>query len=319
MSAPEVAAPGYRRIVLPLPYALSSVNAYLVEGSDATAIVDCGLHTADGERALREGLASLTVREAFVTHLHPDHIGMAGWLERSGARVHMHGPEVDAAAAMWFSGSGRIDTATDWFTRHGMPTDVLGDMREAWLDGQRSVDPLVDVVRVADGATVLLAGRRFRVVWTPGHTDHHAVLYDEDERVLVAGDCVLPKITPNIGWYPFSRDDPLGDFLASLEKLATLDVRRVLPAHGRPFDDLRGRVDEIRAHHQVRLDAVREALSTGPIDAYRVARQLFPLLRSAHEERFAHAEVLAHLRYLEKQGEVRQSEGTPVRWEFVRH
>jgi len=315
------AGPGYQRIALPLPFALRSVNAYAVEG-DRLGIVDCGLHTSDGERAFVAGLRELgrergDVRDVFVTHLHPDHIGMAGWLESAGARVHMHAPEADAARAMWFDGAARRDEARAWLLANGMPLPVIEGMAEAWLEAQRHVDRVERIDAIRDGAVLDLAGRRLRLIWTPGHTDYHAVLYDERERILVGGDHVLPRITPNIGLYPWGRDDPLGDFLGSLAKVATLDVVRVLPAHGDPFDDLRGRAGAIAAHHLARLDAIREALAGGPKDAYVVARRLFPVLRSAHEERFAHAEVLAHLRYLERRAQVMSEATTPVRWALM--
>jgi glyoxylase-like metal-dependent hydrolase (beta-lactamase superfamily II) len=236
-----------------------------VEG-DGLAVVDTGLHTRHGEQALRDGLAALgrhprDVRDVFVTHLHPDHIGMAGLLEVAGARVHLHAPEAEAARRLWFAGRERVDDAVRWFRANGMPEPVLDGMAEAWLGAGERVDRIARIHEEPDGADLALAGRRFRLIWTPGHTDYHAVLYDAAERILVAGDHVLPRITPNVGLYPSSRDDPLADFLASLRRVATLDVRLVLPAHGDPFDDLPGRVEALLAHHRARLEAVREALA----------------------------------------------------------
>src|SRR5207237_9390065 len=104
-----------------------------------------------------------------------------------------------------------------------------------------------------------LGGPGRSLKWTPGHTDYHAVLVDEPERILFSGDHVLPRITSNVGLYPYSRDNPLGDFLDALRAVRTLPVTRVLPAHGDPFDDLPGRVDQILAHHEDRLRATLEA------------------------------------------------------------
>ncbi|MDQ2912110.1 MAG: MBL fold metallo-hydrolase, partial [Chloroflexota bacterium] len=139
----------------------------------------------------------------------------------------------------------------------------------------------------------------------------------EPERILFSGDHVLPRITSNVGLYPYSRDDPLGDFLGALRAVRTLPVTRVLPAHGDPFDDLRGRVDQILAHHEERLRATLDAIGDGERDAYTVCRKLFPVLRSAHEERFALAETLAHLRYLERRGNAREVGDKPARWSRV--
>src|SRR6266511_2427280 len=108
----------------------------------------------------------------------------------------------------------------------------------------------------------------------------------------------LKKKTSNVGLYPYSRDDPLGDFLDALRGVRDLPVSRVLPAHGEPFDDLAGRVDELLTHHAARLDATVAAIGATERDAYAIARTLFPVLRSPHEERFALAETLAHLRNL---------------------
>ena len=313
-------APGVRRIEIPLPIpALKIVNVYLVEGTDRS-LVDTGIHTDEAEAALRAGLDEAGVRmdgiaRTFVTHLHPDHFGMAGTLERAGSSIVMHRPEAERARAVWAKDHHLIDATHNWFALHGMPPDVNEGMRQAWIGLAGKVDDVERIAVVDDGATFDLGGRNARVVWTPGHTDHHAVLFDEDTGTLFAGDHVLPRISSNVGLYSFSRDDPLGDFMGSLRRVRALPVRRVLPAHGDPFDDLGGRVDELLEHHRLRLEALLE-LCTG-VDAYAMAMRLFPRLRSAQEARFALAETLAHLRHLERADRVMPSEERPVRWRAV--
>jgi len=298
---------------------LRSINAYLIEGSSGYALVDTGMHTKEAEAALlaalaEAGIAMDDVRRVFVTHLHPDHIGMAGTLEIAGAEIVMHGPELENASRMWSRDHSMIDETYAWFERHGMPRDVDEGMRASWLEIGRAVDAVERVTSAGDGEDLDLGGRSLRLKWTPGHTDYHAVLVDGAERVLFSGDHVLPRITSNVGLYPYSRDDPLGDFLDALRAVRTLPVTRVLPAHGDPFDDLPGRVDQILAHHEDRLRATLDAIGDAERDAYAVCRTLFPVLRSAHEERFALAETLAHLRYLERRGKVREVDVAPARW-----
>lgn len=298
------------------------MNAYLVEGERGWSLVDSGMHTPEAEQALNAGLAESglamrDLRRAFITHLHPDHMGLAGTLERSGVEVLMHRPEIASAARVWAADHVLIDATYALFERHGMPADIDRGMAEAWIAMAELVDPVEHLAPVDDGDEIDLSGRAARLRWTPGHTDYHAALVEERDGILFSGDHVLPRITSNVGLYPYSRDDPLGDFLDALRRMRDLPVTRVLPAHGDPFDDLAGRIDEMLAHHDARLTAVMTALGSRPRTAFEVAHDLFPVLRSPHEERFALAETLAHLRHLERSGRVREIDGTPARWKVA--
>jgi glyoxylase-like metal-dependent hydrolase (beta-lactamase superfamily II) len=315
-------APGVRRIALPLPLALRSVNVYLVEGERGWAIVDSGMHTAEAEAELRSGIAAAGIamkdlRTAFITHLHPDHLGMAGTLRDAGAKLLMHGPEIARAHEVWAADHRQANATAALFERHGMPHDVDEGMRAAWIAMGERVDPFEPIHPVADRDVLDLGGHAMTVVWTPGHTDHHAVLFEESSGTLISGDHVLPRITSNVGVYPGGRPDPLGDFLRALKNMKTLNVKRVLPAHGEPFDDCAGRVDQILAHHAARLDETLNAVGGGGRTAYEICRSLFPVLRSPHEERFALAETLAHLVYLELRGRLRRVDGRPIKWSVV--
>jgi len=254
VTSAEHVAPGVRRVMLPLPIpSLRAVNVYLIEGDRGWSAVDSGMHTPEAEAALRSGLADAGIglsdlHTAFITHLHPDHLGMAGTMRDAGAELLMHAPEIDRAREVWAADHRLINKTYELFERHGMPHDVDEGMREAWVGMSARGDPFDPVHPVANGEVLDLGGRSLTVIWTPGHTDHHAVLFEERTGTLVAGDHVLPRITSNVGVYPDGRPDPLGDFLGALENMKTLGVKRVLPAHGDPFDDCPGRVDEILAH-----------------------------------------------------------------------
>ncbi len=295
---------------------------YLVEGDSGWSIVDSGMHTDEAEAELRSGLAAAGIamtdlRAAFITHLHPDHLGMAGTLADAGAKLLMHGPEIERAKEVWSPEHALINATAELFERHGMPHDVDEGMRAAWVAMGERVDPFDTLHPVANGEVLDLGGRAMTVVWTPGHTDHHAVLFEESSGTLLSGDHVLPRITSNVGVYPGGRPDPLGDFLSALERMKRLNVKRVLPAHGEPFDDCAGRVDAILAHHATRLDEALNAASGAQRTAYEICRILFPVLRSPHEERFALAETLAHLVYLELRGRIRTVDGRPIKWSVV--
>lgn len=310
-------APGIWKITLPIPFPLRTVNVYVLVGNDGWALVDAGFGTPEARTAFWQGLQHIglqinTLRALVLSHQHPDHIGLSGELhEQSGATVYMH-PLDEADAHLISSGSmpERFKRVSHFFTQHGMPPTNL------WLS---QVDP--QVVRtmmrvppheaftlVEDGQYIDLVGERYRVIWTPGHSDGHICLFRERDGVFLAADHVLPRITPNIGLYSEQdRPNPLEDYLASLDKVASLPASIVLPGHREPFSDLAGRVQEISTHHEERLQQILALVAEQPQHAYQLTERLFEQrLQNNEAKRMAVAEVLSHLEYLRLSGQLEQ-------------
>jgi glyoxylase-like metal-dependent hydrolase (beta-lactamase superfamily II) len=313
--APEQVESGVWRIPLPLPFALRSANAYLIAGGGEWTLVDCGLGTPVDDAALRAGLQAAgsgieQITTLVLTHAHPDHIGLAGPIHKaSGARVRILAGEDERLFRVWGDPEMQaLRLSNEMYATHGMPlTDV-----EQTTKGDRAIrraihlPPPDAIAPVLDNDRVYLSGAEFQVIWTPGHSDYHLCLLRED-GLFIAGDHVLPRITPNIGVYPNSRPNPLRDYRDSLARVRALPVRLALPGHGQPFADLLSRVDELLTHHEERATKTLALLATHPggATAYALASDLFGgRLRGPDDYRFALVETLAHLEDLREQGRV---------------
>ncbi len=317
----EQVLPDVWRITVPLPFALRWANAYLLKGKGEWCLIDAGLATPAAEAVMLRGLAAAGITPAdlsgiVLTHAHPDHIGLAGkFQEASGVPVLMFGPEGERMRSVWSDDDmPGVEALQGYYGGHGMPAEESMLEREAIAATRRLVTVPRRVTPLEDGQQVRLGGGLYEVIWTPGHSDGHICLWRAEDHLFVAGDHILPRISPNIGLYPNSRPDPLGDYLASLEKVRDFPARLVLPGHGAPFVDLAGRVRELMAHHRGRVEETHQIVSEmqgqAGVDAYTVAGRLFGgRFDSMQNRRFALGEALAHLEHLRFAGRLVRREG----------
>jgi glyoxylase-like metal-dependent hydrolase (beta-lactamase superfamily II) len=305
------------RIEVPLPRnPLRVINAYVVRGRDRCLMIDTGMNRPESIEAMRAGIKRLALdldrMDLFITHGHSDHVGLVSELKTGGCKIFLH--PADAAIVLdphlW---SNLARSAH----MHGFPD---ADTAVGKHPGKKYLfDGRPEFTSLREGDTLSVGRYRFRCVETPGHTPGHLCLYEPDARIFFSGDHLLDSITPNISGWAQENEDPLGDFLASLDKVAAYDVRLVLPGHRNPITDHRRRIEELKAHHRVRAQEITGILGRCAQTAYQVASQMtwdlsysrwadFPV----PQQWFATGEALAHLLYLERKGEIarRRGDGT---------
>ena len=244
---------------------------------------------------------SVDVERIAITHFHPDHVGGAERAARAiGAPVFQGGLDYAQCERVWGSDDWPERIAA-WFVQHGVPADVADDLIVLGHAFAPFIRYAVDPDLLYEGGEV----GGWEVLELPGHADGHLGFLRDG--VLIAGDHLLRRITPAVGLYPESRPDPLGDYLASLERTIELAPRVVYPGHGEPIHDAATRACELIEHHRARLDEHAAALSTEPRTAYEISLAVFGLELAPTQRRFAVAETLSHLERLVREGRAARS------------
>lgn len=303
---------------LPLPFALNHVNVYLLHGTDGWTIVDCGINWQAGRKAWLAAFDELKIKpehieQIILTHVHPDHFGLSGWLHHLAQEAGKQVPvktslrEDQQAANIWRQ--GRAIEFGKWLQVHGVPAAMANDVNHS-MDSTFKMTlphpPPLD--HIGAGQQIRMGERDFTIIHAPGHSDGQILFFDEADSLLLSGDHVLMKITPNIGLWEETDPQPLARFMNSLTSLRDLEVRLALPGHRRLIEDWSGRIDELLAHHYQRLDNVADAVKHGCHTPYQVTNRIFETTRfTPHEWRFAIAETLAHLEYLRDDGTLQQA------------
>jgi glyoxylase-like metal-dependent hydrolase (beta-lactamase superfamily II) len=320
----EQVRPGLWSIPVPIPNnPLRYVLVYAFELDHGVALVDAGWNTDDSWEALQSGLTTMggsisDVRGVVVTHIHPDHYGLAGRVrEASGAWVGLHPADANLLETRYVDTDQLVQRMLELLALSGVPEDKRPDLAHASMEIRALVSMAKPDLLLEDEQQLELPGWDLRAVWTPGHSPGHICLFSDRHRLLLSGDHVLPRISPNISFHSQQFANPLGDYLDALAKVRALQPEEVLPAHEWRFADLDGRLDELERHHAERLDALEALVRERPgVSAWDLTLAL-PWSRPWDEipeymQRAANGETLAHLVLLERRGRVRRGEGIPA-------
>lgn len=308
---------------MPLPFALDHINLWLIkdewQGQKGWTLIDTGVNTskvkAYWEEIFSQHLEGLPILRVVVTHMHPDHVGLAGWCcERWQAPLFMSMTDylftrlwIDAADDEGGGPNGRA--AARFFKQHGLLDEALQtDIAQRASYFPNLVTPIPrQFHRLTNGESLQMGGHDWRIIVGYGHAPEHVALYCEALSLLISGDMVLPRISTNVSVFDYEPEgDPLGLFLHSLRDFEPLpEDTLILPSHGRPFVGLHTRLEQLHSHHRDRLQECLAACATG-LTAFELLPVLFKRELDVHQLSFALGEAIAHLHRLWFQGVVRR-------------
>ncbi|MDP1610875.1 MAG: MBL fold metallo-hydrolase [Sulfuritalea sp.] len=315
--APGVAVPvaaGIEWLCMPLPFALNHINLWLLEDGDGHAAIDTGFALDPVKEAWKSALVERRLTRTIVTHCHPDHLGLAAWLEQeTGAGLWIAQGEYLAAHMMVEQIAGySISSMVEFFHQHGLDATRI-DALVARGNGYKRGVPAIPATyqRLFDDQLLKIGEHVWRTIVGHGHAPEHMSLYCAELGVLISGDMLLPRISTNISVMASTpHADPLGLFLDSIDKFRALPADTlVLPSHGRPFRGLHARVEQLHAHHAERCGVLIDACRGEPKSAADLIGVLFGReLPDPHQTMFAMGEAIAHLNYLEHAGKLQRIE-----------
>lgn len=309
----EEIMPGLHRVVVPIPRnPLKELNCYVIKGEKRNLVIDTGMNRPECESVLWAGLDELDINPAetdlFITHMHADHSGLISAVAAKESRVYCGAADAEII---------NYDDSHWEFLRifvemGGFPAGEFENAIQKHPGYKYRCRDHIDFTVVEDGDIIDTGNFRLTCVHTPGHTRGHFCLYEADKKILFSGDHILGDITPNISLHS-DDEDPLSDYLQSLDKVGRLAVDLVLPGHRSFITDIKARIAGLQKHHRTRADEVLEILSKGRQNAYQVAAQMtwdmtydsfeqFPIA----QKWFAAGEALAHLKFLEGEGKVKR-------------
>ncbi len=302
---------------IPIPdNPLGYINAYLIKSDEGSILVDTGWNTEDAFVTLYSqleeyGVTFSDLKYIFMTHIHPDHYGLVGRIEKyTDAKLIIHKCDKDLLNSRYIQTDDLVDDMTEWLGINGVPDEEQTFFSHASLNILGYVDVAMPDIVVNGGERINLGEFNFEVIWTPGHSPGHICLYEKKNKLLLAGDHILEKISPNISLNSQTVNNPLEEYMNSLSKMKNLQVDLVLPGHGKVFSGFKVRLDQLLEHHENRLMEMMKAFRSVPLTAYQIAvqtnwflpwEQLPPFSkRITVTETLAHLELLVSRGFLEK-------------------
>jgi glyoxylase-like metal-dependent hydrolase (beta-lactamase superfamily II) len=311
-------APGILWARMPLPFRLNHVNVFLIDDGDGWAVLDTGIGDettrAAWEALLTGPLSGKRLTRLIVTHFHPDHIGLAGWLSQRFDLPLLTSQTSYLGCLNISLSPGALDAKPyrEFYLRHGLDAGTTGIVSTRGHEYLKMVTGLPPTFRRLVAEDTLKLGERVFSVYTgDGHAPEQVMLYCKEERLFLAADQVLAKISPNVSvWAVEPEGDPLGLYLRSLTALRTSIVEDalVLPGHQLPFYGLHARIGELIEHHKRRCAAIADACRDSPKSAAEIVPVVFHLPLDPHQMSFAFSEVLAHVNFMLGRGDLVWSE-----------
>ncbi|MNW37519.1 putative metallo-hydrolase YflN [compost metagenome] len=292
------------------------VNSYVLRGDEGITIIDPGPHTNVSEGEWREAFAELGISAAdisaiVITHHHPDHYGMAGYMQSlSGAPVFMSERAHEETRRMWGAASTMNEELLNLYSRNGLPEawcEQLPAHMESFIS---QVTPVPEVTYLSEESRFRMGGRIWLPIETGGHAPGHLSFYHTEQKIMICGDAVLPQISPNVSFLPGSDPMPLHTFMVSLDKLSAYEVDIAFPGHRNPFIYFGERTRLLIKHHEERLERIVNMLAEQAMTGYEVCAVLFGNELGIHQMRFAMSETLAHVIELIRLGQVQISDGS---------
>lgn len=328
-------APGVRWVRMGLPFALNHINLWLLrdhlDGRDGWTVVDCCIDRpesrAQWQHVFDTQLQGLPILRVVVTHMHPDHIGLAHWLcARWSTPTHecrlwisptdYYTARVGTHATNGFGG----ESAAHFFASHGMGSPEALAQIEQRSGYYRDLVPDVprSFRRLADGAVLRIGGHDWHCISGYGHAPEHIALHCPALNLLISGDMVLPRISTNVSVYDAEPEgNALALFLSSIDRfLALPESTLTLPSHGKPFTGLHTRVQQLHDHHRERLADVLQACRHQPCSAHEVLPVLFKRPLDLHQSTFAMGESVAHLNALWHNGQLQRLRDADGVWRY---